>query len=76
MPVYHSGDRDIGYNELSGTLPDTMGNLTDLLKMSVFVNTLSGSVPASFGKLSRLTSMYAARVGTALTPQTPGRESV
>ena len=41
-------------NNLRGTLPSAMGDLTSLKHLSLWDNSLSGAIPAEIGKLTRL----------------------
>ena len=47
----------LDYNLLSGSLPATLGNLTNLQSLWIFGNHLTGSIPASLGNLSQLQSL-------------------
>ncbi len=53
-----SGDRVTGLemssNNLSGTLPTEIGNLTSLLHLTLSSNQLTGAIPAEIGSLTRL----------------------
>ena len=42
-------------NNLVGTIPSSIGNLTALTKMDLWSNKLSGSIPSSIGNLTALT---------------------
>lgn len=42
------------YNGLSGTIPDEIGNLTELREFDMSENMLTGTIPSSIGKLSKL----------------------
>ena len=44
----------LGHNQLSGSIPPELGNLSELLGMILFVNRLSGPIPPELGNLSRL----------------------
>jgi hypothetical protein len=41
-------------NKLSGTLPDSLGNFSQLTSLDLGHNTLAGNIPASLGNLSQL----------------------
>jgi Leucine-rich repeat (LRR) protein len=42
-------------NNLNGTIPSSLGNVTDLTTLDVRINELSGGIPSSLGSLSNLT---------------------
>jgi len=56
-----SGDRvtqiDLKNNNLVGTIPSEIGNLTNLTNLSLFDNNLSGSIPTEIGNLINLTDL-------------------
>ena len=45
-------------NSLTGTIPASLGNLTDLTSLWLNNNTLSGSIPSELGNLKNLTTLY------------------
>jgi Leucine-rich repeat (LRR) protein len=45
------------YNNLQGTIPSSLGNLSDLTSLQAIHNQLSGSLPSSLGNLSKLGSI-------------------
>ena len=47
----------LGNNNLNGSIPSSMGNLSKLKSLSLHDNRLSGSVPSSMGNLSSLTGL-------------------
>ena len=47
-------DLSLGHNQLTGSIPTSLGNLADLEELHLSYNQLSGSIPASLGKLLRL----------------------
>ena len=51
----------LGRNQLSGTIPAELGNLTRLISLGLENNQLSGTIPAEIGNL---TSLFALRVDT------------
>ena len=44
----------LGYNALSGSIPSSLGSLTNLEEMRLDGNALSGSIPAELGNLTNL----------------------
>ncbi len=49
---------DLRANQLSGSIPPEMGNLTQLTRLALSQNQLSGSIPPQLGNLSQLISLY------------------
>ena len=45
---------DLGFNQLSGTIPSEIGLLTSLKGLLLFNNQLSGTIPVELGGLSQL----------------------
>jgi hypothetical protein len=45
-------------NQLSGSIPPELGNLTNLQKLYLQANMLSGSIPPELGNLSSVTTVY------------------
>ena len=45
-------------NQLSGGIPEEIGNLTDLRDLYLSSNQLTGVIPASIGNLFNLTRLY------------------
>ncbi|KAG7976344.1 hypothetical protein I3843_06G144300, partial [Carya illinoinensis] len=41
-------------NVISGTIPDELGNLTNLVSLDLYLNNLSGPIPTKLGDLSKL----------------------
>lgn len=56
--VSTQGDRvtfiDLNNNQLSGTLPSELGNLSELTALYLYNNQLTGSVPTTLGNLTKL----------------------
>ena len=48
---------DLGHNELSGSIPATIGNAGRLTGIDLGSNRLSGSIPATIGSAGRLTAI-------------------
>ncbi|KAM0954754.1 hypothetical protein ACFX2A_023726 [Malus domestica] len=49
---------DLGYNRLTGKLPDSLGNLKSLRFLILRFNSFQGSIPKSIGKLKSLEELY------------------
>ncbi len=49
---------DLEYNQLSGSIPTEIGNLTNLEYLNISRNQLSGSIPTEIGNLSSLEFLY------------------
>ena len=49
---------DLASQNLSGTIPSELGDLTNLTGLHLFVNQLSGPIPPELGDLSNLTYLY------------------
>jgi Leucine-rich repeat (LRR) protein len=45
---------DLGINALTSTIPDSVGNLTQLKGLYLYDNQLKGTIPAALGQLTRL----------------------
>ncbi|KAK4352858.1 hypothetical protein RND71_028376 [Anisodus tanguticus] len=61
-PNFLLGLPEIGYvyienNKLSGRIPTSIGNLTQLVALSFFGNQLTGPIPSSIGQLTQLTQL-------------------
>ena len=47
----------LGYNQLTGSIPGSLGRLNGLVKLNLTADKLSGSVPTNFGNLNGLTHL-------------------
>ncbi|KAH9716252.1 Leucine-rich repeat receptor protein kinase EMS1 [Citrus sinensis] len=47
----------LGYNQLTGSIPRSLGRLNGLVKLNLTADKLSGSVPTNFGNLNGLTHL-------------------
>ncbi|OIW09597.1 hypothetical protein TanjilG_28196 [Lupinus angustifolius] len=47
----------IGGNQITGTIPEGLGNLINLIGFDLEFNLLKGSIPASFGKFQKMQSL-------------------
>ncbi|KAM5556655.1 hypothetical protein ABKV19_024171 [Rosa sericea] len=48
----------LGFNQIAGTVPETLGNLCNLILLTLDENLFTGTIPASFGKLQKLQILY------------------
>ncbi len=51
----------LGRNNLTGSIPPELGNLTSLTRLWLRSNNLTGSIPTEFGRLTRLTHLWLER---------------
>ena len=49
---------DLGYNQLTGSIPPEIGNLTNLTYLNLRSNQLTGSIPPEIGNLTNLTRLW------------------
>jgi hypothetical protein len=47
----------LGSNQLTGSIPPEIGNLTNLTELYLFNNQLTGSIPSEIGNLTNLTKL-------------------
>ena len=45
-------------NQLTGSIPPEIGNLTNLTSLYLYDNQLTGSIPSEIGNLTKLTGLY------------------
>lgn len=50
-------DRELYGNNISGRVPDELGNLTNLVSLDLYQNKLNGSIPDTLEKLRHLQSL-------------------
>ncbi|XP_040365852.1 probable LRR receptor-like serine/threonine-protein kinase At3g47570 [Rosa chinensis] len=48
----------LGRNQIAGTIPETLGNLNNLILLTLEVNLFTSIIPASLGKLQKLQILY------------------
>ncbi len=51
-------DLQLGNNGLVGSLPDELGNLSNIYGLWLYNNQISGSIPTSLGNLSNMSSLF------------------
>ena len=56
-------------NQLTGSIPPEIGNLTNLIWLSLYNNRLTGQIPSEIGNLTNLTSLILS--GNQLTGEIP-----
>ena len=54
----HVDTLDLDGNQLAGSIPTQLGNLTALTDLYLFSNQLTGSIPTQLGNLTALTHLY------------------
>lgn len=51
-------DREIYSNNISGTIPVELGNLTNLVSLDLYLNNFTGVIPETLGNLAQLRFLY------------------
>lgn len=51
-------DRELYSNNISGRIPNELGNLTNLVSLDLYLNRLDGGIPDTLGKLQKLRFLY------------------
>jgi somatic embryogenesis receptor kinase 1 len=46
--------RELYSNNISGTIPSELGNLTNLVSLDLYLNNFTGPIPGSLGNLLKL----------------------
>ena len=52
--IENTTELDLGYNQLTGSIPPEIGNLTNLTYLNLGPNQLTGSIPPEIGNLTNL----------------------
>lgn len=55
-------DRELYSNNISGRVPNELGNLTNLVSLDLYLNKLNGPIPDTLRKLQKLRFLYAIRI--------------
>lgn len=50
--------RELYSNNISGVIPNDLGNLTSLVSLDLYLNRFSGPIPDTLGKLSKLRFLW------------------
>lgn len=50
--------RELYSNNISGIIPNELGNLTNLVSLDLYMNHLTGPIPDSLGNLQKLRFLY------------------
>lgn len=50
--------RELYSNNISGRIPNELGNLTNLVSLDLYLNSLSGPIPETLGRLQKLRFLY------------------
>lgn len=51
-------DRELYSNNITGTIPDELGNLNNLVSLDLYLNNLDGDIPPTLGNLEKLRFLY------------------
>lgn len=50
--------RELYSNSINGTIPNDLGNLTNLVSLDLYLNNFQGPIPDSLGRLTKLRFLY------------------
>ena len=67
--VENTTELDLYNNQLTGSIPPEIGNLTNLTGLGLYDNQLTGGIPSEIGNLTNLTSLILS--GNQLTGEIP-----
>jgi len=51
-------DRELYSNNITGEIPEELGDLVELVSLDLYANSISGPIPSSLGKLGKLRFLY------------------
>ena len=51
-------DRELYNNNITGKIPNELGNLTNLISLDLYLNNLTGPIPDTLGNLKKLRFLY------------------
>ena len=56
--IENTTELSLSSNQLTGSIPPEIGNLTNLTSLGLYENQLTGSIPSEIGNLTNLTRLY------------------
>ena len=59
--IENTDSLDLSDNQLTGSIPSEIGNLTNLTYLTLYNNDLTGSIPPEIGNLTNLTELWLSR---------------